>query len=843
MSHNRKKAYKTAVSALVLGAFLLPLSANAAVHSPQGRAVTYKTSLAKVEGLDMRVLDWRNPSLEFVFDASDTDWTDGVELLLSADPLGKVSRRTPLMVQFNNGKPTPVITKGRGFDARIQFDPALIRPRNNVVRFTYNTPAGAACLTPQHGGWALDFKNSLIIVKGRGKARNFDIREVNTRLRNPMTAPKSVRILARGQNTSALQALAAQGVGLRMEDIPEFKTVSGTSEFDIILGRRDQLSGWVSDADILTGEGPRIAVHDGRPMRLVITGDTDEEVLETAKSFATYNLPDAHRPLTSLGEMATQTQLSSQTNRIDNSAKISELTGQFFEESWGPKPKQISFDVADPIASSGELMLRISSGKAVSDDSRVSVDLNGKSLGYAKLNKSRKSVAFDIPEGALQGTDNVLSITPDLSMREVSGCNFVSELPEFYLGGGSKLTITSEAASPVAELSTLTASGGPFSIDQGRDTVVMLPAASGRDYNASLKLMAKLARSSGHGWTKANYLRSANSNAIGTDKNILVIGPSSRLGGTIRTGAPKGLSSALKGLSLSGADRIASIDRFAANDEATTLELYAARQAGARKIRSGGVAALYPSPFAEGKVMGVITNVPGRSFAGVAKQLIAPEAWNAMEGSVARWDGSKVIMAQMAMDVPGFAAQDANVTKLAFLDGIKAKATNLSWPEFKTPKLDGFDASGAKAGFENLKRRAAALMAGKDTSAAITPRIKPTPEISSVPALRGFSKVPATSKTAIWKTKFKTWSNNAKTNTQQFWDNLKRDKAAAPSQSSTQTLSTTTSSKLTTLFPEGSKAAMWSEKAMTTPAIKIMLAIAFALLLLAFVKPDKRRED
>jgi len=87
MSQNRKKAYKTAVSALVLGAFMLPLGANAAVHSPQGQAVVYKTSLAKVEGLDMRVLDWRNPSLEFTFDASDTEHRLWCNLTMVSQPL------------------------------------------------------------------------------------------------------------------------------------------------------------------------------------------------------------------------------------------------------------------------------------------------------------------------------------------------------------------------------------------------------------------------------------------------------------------------------------------------------------------------------------------------------------------------------------------------------------------------------------------------------------------------------------------------------------------------------------------------------------------------------------
>ena len=164
----------------------------------------------------------------------------------------------------------------------------------------------------------------------------------------------------------------------------------------------------------------------------------------------------------------------------------------------------------------------------------MSVDLNGKSLGFTSLDKSRKSVAFKIPAGTLQGTDNVLSITPELKMAKLSGCNFVQESPGFYLGDGSKIRIETATPSPVAELSKLTANGGAFSIEKAANTAVILPSSSSRDYNASLKIMAKLAKASGHGWTEANYLRSLNLTAAGEDKNVLIIGPRATLNSTIR---------------------------------------------------------------------------------------------------------------------------------------------------------------------------------------------------------------------------------------------------------------------------------------------------------------------
>jgi len=828
MSQNKKTVCQTVLSALLLGALAMPVTANAAVSTPQGRSVVYKTSLSTVEGLEARVLDWRNPSLEFTFDASDTDWTDGLELLLSADPLGKVSPHTPLMVQFNNGKPMPVNTRGQGFDARIKLEAARIRPFNNKIRFTYETPTGAACLTPQHGGWRLDFKNSHVIIKARAKVRNYQLREVEARLLNPTTAPNSVRLLARGQNTAKLQALAAQGVGLRMKSVPEFKTTSGGSEFDVILGRRDQLYSWVSDKKILEGAGPRVLVHKGRPMRLVITGDTDAEVMATAKAFATYQLPDAHRSMTSLGEMNMQTALGFETNRIDGTAKLIDLNGGYFDHGWGPKPQTIKFDVSDPKASTGEVLLRIGKDKTVANSSRLSVNLNGKSLGYAALNKSRKSVAFKIPAGTLQGTDNTLSLTPELDMRKVSGCNFTEELPGFYLGDGSKLKIKTDTPSPVAELSKMTATGAPFSLEKAANTVVMLPATSSRDYNASLKILAKLAKSSGHGWTEANYLRSANFAAIGTHKNVLVIGPNAGLNKTIRDGAPVSLKSALKGQSLNGTGRVASIDRFAASDEQATLRLYAERQAGAGRIRNGGVAALYPSPLSGSNVMGVITNVPGRSFSSVAGQFVKPHAWNNMEGSVARWDGSKVIMAQTAMAIPGFIGATPK----------KSKIGGFKLPEFNLPKLDfeafefgEIDMSTLRMKFENFKESAASLLGGAKTDKVVTPRVNPTVKLTPVPKLRGMYKVPEIKKPNAALAGLKTWTAN----TQKIWQNFNLGNSVRAVQTKTKPMGDTIKAKF-----EGTKLATWSEQNLSSPAIMLIAALAFLFLLLGLAKPNAR---
>ena len=70
---------------------------------------------------------------------------------------------------------------------------------------------------------------------------------------------------------------------------------------------------------------------------------------------------------------------------LEGKIKISDLGGTYFEKGWGPTANRVRFNVADPIASKGEILLRLASNKNVNKESRVSVMLNGKSLGYTPV--------------------------------------------------------------------------------------------------------------------------------------------------------------------------------------------------------------------------------------------------------------------------------------------------------------------------------------------------------------------------------------------------------------------------------------------------------------------------
>ncbi len=864
MSHFKNSAFTTVLSALVLSA-AAPTMAHAASYTdlkyPVRQSVTYKASFNDVEDVSARVLDWRNPSIEFSFDIADNDWTDSLELLLSADPLGRVNSSSPIMVQFNNGKPTPVYTRGQGFDARIKLDTSRIRPRRNKVTFTYKAPAGAPCLTPQQGGWQLNFKDSFIVVKARAKSRNYQLREIESRLANGAIAPKTVSLLARGPNTAKLQAMAAQGIGLRMAKLPEFKVTQGRSDFEVVLGTRANLYGLVTDSSILNGEGPRVFVHEGRPMRLVITGDTDAEVMATAQSFAAHKLPIARRAKTSLGEMNMQSSFAQNKPLIDGTKKISEIGGIYFGEGWGPAPKVVKFDVNDPAASHGEILLRIASNKNVAGHSRLSVNLNGQSLGFAKLDKARKSVAFNIPEGMLQGTDNILTLSPELNPAKASGCQFTENLPGFYLGDGSKIKIKADSASPVTELSRFTATGAPFSINEGEGTVVILPSTSSKDYAASLKVLAKLAQSSGSGWTNANFTRSSKNITAG--KNVLVIGANNNLGSALRQSAPKALTAAIKGQTLDGNSRFtAEIERFASADTAATMQLYAARQLQNSRIRSGGVAALYPSKSGS-KVMGVITNGAGMSFSNSAALMTETRHWNKLEGSIARWNSSNVLMAQTAVHMPGFMGPKSAS------NGPKS----FNMPEFTLPEFEAFefgeiDMSWAKNIFSEARDGLAGLTSMNKSGKSVAPKAqtiqtKATPSFvetvqrpkaskaakktaakPAIPALRGRYDAPKPARTqtstADRVAQTKLWVSATSGSIRDKWNNLDLKSSVRDLQGKARPMGNKIKRFFSRTTNPATQTVAWSEKNMSIPAMLLILVFGAIFLLMGLSGPTSR---
>lgn len=749
------KSVTTSLGLLASTAILFTASAadassvsNPGLQFQPGARVSHSAPLDQMLNLDGTIetvtLDWRRPSIEMSFDLSESERTQALELVLSADPVGRVDPSTPILVQFNTGKPTPVITNGRGFEAVIPFKPQLSRPRRNIVRIIFPTPEGADCLAERHGQWSVDLKTSRLNIQSRTKRRAMELREVEQRLSRPAFAPKTVGLVASGPQATKLQALAAQGMGLRMDRLPRFTTSSKGNDFTVVAITRDKLSNYTNDAMILKSTGPRVFVAKGRPLELVFTADDDAQLVESLKAFSTHHLPAARRSVTSLGELSLQSDLSSDTPRVNGSAKLYELGTQ----GWGASAQSYRFSVADPAATSGELTLKLSSPDTVADTSRLRVALNGEVLGAALLDKSRKTVRFNIPQGRLHGSENVLSLLPEVRATDSASCATGLTTPDILIGDASKLTLSARTPSPVTELSRFAATAAPFSDAGATESYIALPRSKA-DYNAALGVLARLAKSHGGGLENAVYVRGGNIEASG-DRHALFIGPSNEvtaaLGADLRLDAPRSLMQALNGVAISGDNLMqAEIARFASTDGDFAVAM-AAKRTAPTKLTRGGVAALYAHPDAPGRVVGVIASAPRTNFAQAARTIVAASHWNAIEGGVARWDDKTVLMAQMATPVKGYANADAPSFEMPKLDwdGLSLPEFNLpdvTLPDWNMPdwNMPEFDAPNVTAWFGGIKSRfAKADVIATAPAATVTipePRLAPrvTPPVVAAP--------------------------------------------------------------------------------------------------------------
>lgn len=638
------------------------------------------------------VLNRRNPSYTMKFDMPETDWASLLRLSLSADPVGNMPRDADIYVQLNQASPIKVATRGRGFDASLSLETAGIRPRDNVLNIFYKVLNEANCLPGQDGGWALNLDASKLTLQSRAKSRPFIVSDIEAGLSNPLTTPKRVSLVSYGQDATQIQSLLSQAIGMRLDKAPEFTTASGAGEVEFIAGRRDEISHFVNNEAVMTSEGPRLALDEGRPMRVILTGDTDEQVLDLVKSFSQHYLPDTRRAMVSTGEIRMQAQLSADKILTNGRTKFADLGAAGFAPGGDHNQTNLRFDVADPVASKGDLLLKLEAPDvSVGEKNSASLFLNGQSIGQTLLNATSKSVVFPIPPGILRGQDNVLQLKPDVDTQTLAGCDAQSYRPnEIYIGNGSHVTLSQEGKTPISDLSLFTATGAPFSDADGKDTVLILPE-NDADYFAALGLLTKFAKSSGKSWTEAQYIRGNDQiEILAQDRNILFILPSQHIPASAKAAAPKSLMSALRGKPQNGVNLLSvRADRYTSSSNQTVQQDFAMTTARRNRIDRGGVAALFASPYQANKIVGIISNVPGEQFGRAIKTVSEANHWNKIEGQVARWNKESVLMAELSSPLPNFertfipaASRSFDWPEINFSDVV------FTFPEINLPKVD-----------------------------------------------------------------------------------------------------------------------------------------------------------
>ena len=683
-NHNSTSAF-ISKSFMMLTAFMIlwlvfALSASAAVvPNSKKRAGTFTASvdLASLGGFDEQVLDWRRPFTTVRFDVPDGNYAQSLTLKLSATPQNGVSSSTPLMVSLNNSKPVPVHSKGRRFDAEIKLATLRLRSRGNELKITYKTPSGQDCLLPNHGSWTINMARSKITMTSRDRSRSYRLDEIEPRLSSALTAPKKVSIVARGSEKTAYEALSAQAIGLRVSDIPRISLAPSKAPFSIYVGTRSDLARYNLDAPkVMNATGPVLGLTEDRPLKLILTGDTTDEVMAVTKAFAHNHVPAVRRTFVSLGEMQMQIPLTPLHLKPGSSTKLYDIGNTEFDFVYRPNPVILKFATSDTHQGEGEVLLDINRNGSVADNSTLSVDLNGRTLGTTQLNKSRKKVSFTIPAGTLRAGENEMVITPLLEAKS-AGCTGWLDAPGVGLGEKSRLKLG--APSNQQALSSFASSGGVFAANYGSKTQVLLPKSSEADRSSALRVLAMSSKTSGYALSEARFTLAGRD--MTARKNIIAILPRRDLPKSLTLGAPKAFKDGLVRSTIPLSSEMSPVLVAGVNDGAAFA---LAAKASQQRVQMGGLAAIYTTPAGQNVV--TFTAAPSVRFAAMADKLVRPAHWQQLSGSVTRWNSRRVLSVQAGgIKMPVMSA--ANSTRSFEFDGFEFNMPSLEMPEFNMPEF------------------------------------------------------------------------------------------------------------------------------------------------------------
>ena len=429
----------------------------------------------------------------------------------------------------------------------------------------------------------------------------------------------------------------------------------------------------VNNKAALSTKAVSIFVDTGLKPKLVLSAQTDEQVLELTRAFATYHLPGVRRASVSIHELYANTKLSPRPIVSANNYRLDDIEAPVLVPSWRPDPAHINFNVADPGATSGLLTLKIIASESINPNSRLKVRLNDKSIGYTQLDKTSKNVSFNIRQGLFKATGNRISIEPVLEPAVSSTCATSANTPALLVSGRSKLELNNPRPSALTDLSRLSATGAPFS---NTETAIVLTARTNNDRASALHFLGFAAQTFGPAWTQAEYL---NAMPTGNDlnKHLLVIGPNAAANPALVAAAPSALKLALQGktINIPASQKTARLGRHASLDGDAAFKMAARNIAAPSRLKSGGVASLFPSPYANGKFVGIISSDKSSGYSRAMNAIAAPSFWNALQGSVVRWDRNNIIMAQTAVPLPaGFSLPKAKASPRGRLAALTSSA-------------------------------------------------------------------------------------------------------------------------------------------------------------------------
>ena len=638
-------------------------------HNSFRKIETYKVKLEALSDNVDPILDWRNPDYEIVFELPTSDWIENLALNVRFHAEGRVNANSPVHIQFNDDEPVPVYARGNSFEATIDLDTYHVKADRNKITLRFAKTDG--CISPEDGAYAVDLKDSFLVVKTAIPSRTYSLRDAKRILNSPLTSPKIVAINAFGPNKLRYQALVAQGIALNLPVLPRYK-LDSTGEAQIYVGTHRDLAHMLKGTAAESQSGPFIGIVGNSPLQLVLTANNQDELRDLVDAFATRELPPARRSYVIGGQFSWQTPMSIRNASVEGKVPLHKLGKLNFDRNWGNESQDLTFDIDNPIAAKGALDLTFGVSKLVSEDSTVSVALNDVSLGTVKLDSVKKRARFDIPSGVFVGTENRLTISPELSPKEsLKSCSSHLRKSGFSVAARSRLTIKNDMTKLHGDLTRLAASGHPFSQNAGENSAIVFGANTKSDFAAALRAFAHLGKVYGSGWINSDFYTMANRPSA-SKTNTLFIGP------RVDKQAPRELASVIDGRSNS--PRVIQTAEHA-NPMVSLLSI--------RTGVTGGIMAIYPEDGQQMK--GYITTSRGHNFSRAIDQILRTDHWNQLQGSVVRWNKSQVQMVKTAFDSPELSAQSTNQSDLTeqAADNTNSETWSPkgSMPEMSLPKF------------------------------------------------------------------------------------------------------------------------------------------------------------
>jgi len=621
-----------------------------------------KVSIDNLVETNTTILDWKTNEIIIPFDLPETVWIDHVEFLVSAQPTGQLRQRRNLQLRLNGSKPIILKAQGQRFDARVRLETKHLRRRGNKL-YLSGIATSPTCPGPNSAGWDISQDRSILVFYGRNMTRDMNLRDLKAVWsQNHNAQAPSIGLKVIGTESFRHESLITQAVALRTGVIPKLNTVFSGNKIDIIAGLRRDVRTYIRSEKGQNGTGAQVILDEKRPPRLIITGDTEEELRSAVNAFARHKLPQTRRTITTANEISLQPPLISNRQEFGKTHALSEAGVLMAENSWLTPAQKFSFDTSYARQRTGSLILKVNANEKIARDSTLNVTLNGRKLGQTQIDAPRKTVRFDIPEGYLIGSNNEIQIQPDLKpSSDIDICAVSETTPQFSLGLGSKITLSKPPNEDIHDVSNFAALSGPFA--RSDNLIIYGTGRNDNEKRSSLQLLARLALTSGRAWVEAEYITGRTA-LMPLTNNLLIIGPKTNKMEDILANAPKALRLALNGKKIPDLDeeKIASVLKVAALDEQQAFKLAAARSSRAASSYTSGLIALYDDQDNR-RTIGVITTRPGASFVAAATNLLKPAIWNSLEGSVAQWDEDGANMLQIAQPQHLASSQDRSRLK------------------------------------------------------------------------------------------------------------------------------------------------------------------------------------